>query len=97
MKLVEALNQVERLFDSQVIFARKPWTLDSEALIGQLDEKFRVPAEVTERDLEYFLDVPVVKEVLSVFGARKPTPKERVELLLYYAENDAYPEWVYKP
>ena len=46
---------------------------------------------------EYFLEVSLAKEVLSVFGARQPTDAERCRLLLYYAMHDAYPDWVYPP
>lgn len=96
MKLKEALDQVEQLSEDAVIFARKPWTLEADAEIGQLDNDLRVPEAIIDRGLEYFLEADVAKEVLGVFENRRPTVDERRRLLMYYAENDAYPEWVYK-
>jgi hypothetical protein len=94
--LGQALDGVHRLEDDLVIFARKPWSVSSEALIGQLDHELRVPAAIADTGFEYFIDVPAAKEVLGVFGGRIPTPEERRELLLYYAEHDAYPSWVHR-
>jgi hypothetical protein len=96
MKLQDALDQVDQVSDDRVIFARKPWTLESEAEIAVFDADFRVPAEIGSRGLEYFLEVSIAIEALEVFGDRTPTTDERRALLLYYAENDAYPEWVYQ-
>lgn len=96
MRLENALDQVEDLSDEYVIFARRPWNLNSDAKIGQLDNDFRVPKSLADQGFEYFIDAPVAKEVLSVFGTRKATVDQRRMLLLYYAENDAYPDWVYE-
>jgi len=94
MILQDALDQIENLSDAQVIFARKPWTFDAEAEIGELDENFCVPAEIKVRGLDYFLEAHVAREVLeSPFGRDAKSPERRCELLLYYAENDAYPDW----
>ena len=96
MKLREALDRVDQLTDDDVIFARKPWTLDSEAEIGRLDSNYRVPAVSTQRGLKYFLEASVINEVLEVFGDREPSAEQCRLLLMYYAENDAFPSWVYE-
>jgi hypothetical protein len=50
MKLQEALDQVGQLPDDKIIFARRPWTLDTEAEIGTLEEEnLSVPQEVRNR------------------------------------------------
>ena len=97
MNLQDALDQIGQLSDDDVIFARKPWTPESEAAIGVFDAVFRVPSEIAERGLEYFLEASVANEALNdfTFRDRKPTPNEQRALLIYYAENDAYPEWAY--
>jgi|SRR5687768_6627752 hypothetical protein len=95
MKLKEALDQIDSLDESKVVFARKPWGLESEAVVDELDDQMRVPRHIAESRFEYFIDVPVAKEVLGVFGSRPVTAEQRRELLLYYAENDAYPDWAY--
>jgi hypothetical protein len=96
MKLQEALDQFAQLTDDDVIFARKPWTLDSEAEIGPFDEGCRVPETMKRRGLAYFLESHVIHEVLQAFGEHEPTPAERRALLLYYAQHDAYPDWLYE-
>lgn len=96
MNLENALDQIHKMQDDEVIFAHKPWTLDSEADVGLLDNDFRVPKAISDRGFAYFLEATVAKEVLEVFGDREPTLDERRALLMYYAEHDAYPDWVYK-
>lgn len=95
MKLKDALDQIESLDDGHVIFARRPWSLDAEAEVGLPDAEFRVPKGVVSRGLDYFLEVHVAREVLEVFGNQSPTLDQRRALLMFYAENDAYPSWVY--
>lgn len=96
MKLKEVLDLVNELSEDQVFFARRPWSQESEAEIGLLDADFRVPVNVTGRGFEYFLDVSVALEVLEVLKGRECTAEQRRELLIFYAENDAYPDWVYR-
>jgi hypothetical protein len=94
--LKEVLNQIDRLTEDDVIFAKRPWHMDCEAMVAQLTENFGTPASVTESGFKYFLDVPVAREVLEVFGSKTPSEQERRELLLHYAEYDGYPTWVYE-
>lgn len=93
--LAEVLDSLEALNEDNCIFARKPWRTDALAIVALLTDDFRIPAEMTDEGFEYFLEVHVAKDVLKVFENRQPTPQECRDLLLYYAENDAYPDWVY--
>lgn len=95
MNLGEALDQIETRAPDEVVFAKEPWTLQSEALVGRLDERWWVPAEIASQGFVYFLEVSVATEVLALIGGRPVSAEERRELLLYYAENDAYPDWVF--
>jgi hypothetical protein len=94
-RLVEIVDSLEMLDVEHCIFARKPWSTDTFATVGPLIDDFRVPAEVADEGFEYFLEVHVATEILEVFGTRQPNLQERRNLILYYAENDAYPDWVY--
>ena len=96
MKLRDALDQIGLLDDDAVIFARKPWTLDTDADVHALDSNLRVPTPITDLGLMYFLEASVAKEVLEAFGEREPTADARRALLMYYAEHDAHPEWVHQ-
>lgn len=95
MTLAEAIAEIESAGDDAVIFAKKPWSPAAEALIALLDDDLKVPASVRMAGFEYFLESALATEVFEVFEGRAPTLDEKVRLLLYYAEHDAYPEWVY--
>ena len=96
MTLADALSQIYQLTERKIVFAKKPWTLDSDAEIGILDEELRVPSSVLQRGFSYFLDVATAHEVLEVFGRKPPTREEIVRLLFHYAQHDAFPDWVYE-
>lgn len=95
MKLDEALVKLAGLSGDEVVFARPPFSLDSPAIIGSLDSEFNVPREVKADGLEYFLDAATAQEVMEVFGDYNPSHAEISEFLFFYAENDAFPDWVY--
>lgn len=94
--LAGVLDRIVNLNDDEVIFAREPWTLETEALIGRLDANCGIPASISEEGYAYFLEAHVAKEVLQVLGERKSTVEQRRALLLHYAQHDAYPQWVYQ-
>lgn len=96
MKLGAILERIEELNESDVVFAEKPWSLDARAEIGQLDRDYKVPDSILSQGLSYFLEVSTAREVMEVFGGVPPTKQEICSLLLFYAENDAFPEWVYE-
>jgi hypothetical protein len=96
MTLAEALGKLLKAPDDQVVFAKRPWALDSDAIIGMLDDDFGVPVALKASGYEYVLDAPVAREVLEVFEDRVPSEEQIRALLFFYAENDAYPDWVYE-
>lgn len=61
MKLENALDQIHKMQDDEVIFAHKPWTLASEAEVGLLDNDFRAPKAISDRGLAYFLEAIVAR------------------------------------
>ena len=95
MKLATAIDQLSNLDDDLCIFARRPWLPDSAVVVSALAAGFQTPRHVIDQELDCFLEVHVAKEVLEVFGSRKPTQDECHRLLIFFAENDAYPNWVY--
>ena len=83
------------LDDGLCILAVKPWSATSLAEAVQLDEEFKPPVEAVAKGLVYFLEVHVANETLEVFAERPPTAIEELDLLIIYAENDAFPDWIY--
>lgn len=96
MNLREVLLQVEDLSDELVIFASRDseWALDSVAALVLLSDMDEIGTDL--EDLDYFLEVEIAKDVLTVWSSwrdgRKPTEGERIEAILYYVNNDAYLE-----
>ncbi|WP_437619656.1 hypothetical protein [Sorangium sp. So ce1151] len=96
MTLGETINRLDTLDENAILCVRQPWTPSSECAVTAPDENLGVPRHVKDSGLAYFLEVHVAREVLDVFGDKPPTTEEKVRLLIHYAENDAYPEWVYQ-
>lgn len=82
----------------KTIFVRGPWAAEAEALVVQLDEESRPPADAEAAGHKYFLEASVAREVLDVLRSRptKSSTDDACKLLIHYAENDAYPGWVYR-
>ena len=96
MNLEQLIDGLHELSEDECIFARKPWSPTSEAIAAPLGDDFQVPSNLPIEGLEYFLEVPVVKEVLEVLGDKPASKEEQLKLLIFYATNDSYPDWVYK-
>jgi hypothetical protein len=94
LTVTDAVRQLDSLNESVVLFVRRPWTLLAECLLLELDADLRTPEHVTASGFDYFLEVPVAREVLEVLGGRETSLDERVRLILHYAEYDAFPDWV---
>lgn len=93
--LAEIVTKFDELEDLATLFVRRPWTASSECAVilfenGISQVKFTAPA-----GLEYFLEIHVALEALEVFTG-PPTLQQSVDLLVFYAENDAFPEWAFE-
>lgn len=95
MKLIEAIEQLSTLDEDATLCARRPWTADSECTVIELDEG-TIPKATEKAGFAYFLEVEVAREILGVFGKRKPTLDQKFRLIVFYAENDAFPDWVHE-
>ncbi len=93
MKLSDIVAGLETVDDSLCIVAKRPWTGDSEAKLVRFTEDFRIPEESLSARYEYFLEVSTARdEVLS--GPVALSDEQRIAAVIYYAENDAFPEWL---
>lgn len=93
MKLTEVINQLSALPSETYVCVRRPWGHDSEAVLVPFPPDLRIPAEVQECGFEYFLEVSTANKILEPFLAAGPTPSQVFDFVLYYAENDAFPDW----
>lgn len=81
--------------EEAVLCVRRPWEADADAHVCLLSSDLSLPATVKALGYEYFLEVSVANEVLGVLNEGTPTGDEKLQLLLHYAENDAYREILY--
>ena len=80
--------------DTRTIVARRPWSANSEARLVTLTNEYRVPSDVLREGFEYLLEVDIaLNEVLGERASRL-SPAQKIEAVVYYAENDAYPDWL---
>lgn len=96
MTLDEAVGQLDMLDEDAILCVRRPWTPCSECVITAPDDSLGVPSHIKDAGFAYFMEVHVAHEVLGAFGDKPPSHQEKVQLLIHYAETDAYPEWVYQ-
>jgi Domain of unknown function (DUF6966) len=90
--LVATLDSIPRRSDTPpTIYARRPWTADSEAtvLYGE-----RSVESVTAPGFTYVLEVYLAKEVIEVWSlwrdGKTPTLTDAIGAVIWYAEYDAY-------
>lgn len=93
MSLAEIIAHLDAADDTYCIVARRPWTADAEAKLIALTDDYRVPVDVLADRYEYCLEVSVAREdVIGDPGTL--SPDQRVKACIFYAENDAYPDWL---
>lgn len=89
-RLDELTAGVDRFEVGPAIFARPPWTPDSDAVV--LHEDTVEPGDA--RGFRLGLEATIASEVVRVWSAwrdgRRPEPDEAAAAVIYYAENNAY-------
>jgi hypothetical protein len=81
--LAGVIDQLEALDADATIYAARPWSADSRAVVAVGPEDGTVPKEAA--GLDYFLEVDIALEAATVSNAGT-----RFERVMHYAENDAY-------
>jgi hypothetical protein len=94
--LDEIVPRLQELDPDLVICMRRPWSATAAAVLTPPDENLAVPEPVRLAGFEYFLEVRVALDVAGVLRLSRleGTADEHVRLLLHYADNDAYPDWL---
>jgi hypothetical protein len=94
MKLIELIDNLDSISDDQMIFiaSKEPVREDIEAMTGPIQEN--VEKGMTPVGMQYFLEIPLAKEVVDVWelwrNGKKPTLYEKFQALVYYYNYDAY-------
>lgn len=93
MTLIEVIAKLHELPEETFICARRPWRHDADAMLVPFTDDLRIPQEVKAQGYEYFLEVSTAREILEGFIQSKPSLIQIADFVIYYAENDAFPEW----
>jgi hypothetical protein len=91
MRLVEVTRRVHELDSSQTIYAKKPWTPESEAEVKTEEPGRLVPSELAKAGYDYFLEVDIARDVVPSLSHVEPsfTLEQWCIRLIRYAVNDA--------
>jgi hypothetical protein len=89
LEMTEKLGQLDR---EHTIYAAKPWTPESLAVVAEEPQRGGRPPEAVERGLAYFLEVAIARDFLTDWQAslrQKVSLRECCQRLIGYATNDA--------
>lgn len=92
MKLGDLIDKLSEYNDELTIYAEKPWTRDSRAIVALEPDEGGLPIEAEKNHLEYFLEIFVANEFLDGWNSnvgKCSTKNETCDRLISYAINDA--------
>jgi hypothetical protein len=90
MKIMELARQLHSLDSEKTIYAKKPWTCESEVQLLIEPEDGSLPSELSD-GFEYFLEIFIALDVIPNLLHVEPsfTLEQWSERLIEYADNDA--------
>lgn len=92
MKLREILIDSASMGEYDVVYAKRPWSLESAACIKRYEAGETVQQSFqSDSPFEYFLDAVLIQDIRSQVADAGKTLEEALDIILYYAENDAFP------
>lgn len=91
MKLREILNKSEELGEYDVVYAKRPWSLDSEACVIRYEPDESVPRLLSDLSYEYFLESALIRDIRKQVEDAGEPMAEALRIIVFYAENDAFP------
>lgn len=93
LKLAEIISQGDFAGDDVTIYAERPWTTASEAILVSPPPEFTHAIRQGEKAFDYFLEAFIARDFLDDLVAlgdgAAMSEDERCKRLIQYAENDA--------
>ena len=91
MRLGDVIRKHRELESDQTIYARKPWSSDSEVRLLQTCPPREQRDRMADEGFDYFLELSIVAEVVEGFEANcgPATEVQILERVISYAINDA--------
>jgi len=90
--LLELIQDLDSLDEGSTIYAREPWTAQSQVVVAPEPDSGGLPPEAQKHGLKYFLEVSLAREFLEDWVTnlhREPTLEEKCARLIEYAVTDA--------
>ena len=93
MKLGDIFYDLAVLLEADIVYAVRPWSLESEAyILHDPGPDGSITGYIRGTPFEYFLEEYLIREIYDLALSFGKTIPKAVEAVMYYAENDAYPE-----
>lgn len=92
MKLLDIIHDISTFDQTWTIYARKPWSEMSAALVLPESDFKTPPKEAADNGMDYFLEIFIANEFLDdwkTYEVGKPTIQEACARLIQYAVLDA--------
>ena len=94
MKLIDLVQNPNQA-ESATICARRPWTADSDVYLVAVGTS-KIPEQVVGNGYEYFIEGWILRDVLEIPETKRYSERQKADLIIFYAENDAYPPWIFQ-
>lgn len=93
-RLADIIARLSEFDADDTIYAREPWTDDSDAIVAteREEDDGEPPPEASEAGLAYFLEIYLAREFIEAWVASlsyQPSASAIRERLIQYAVNDA--------
>jgi len=91
MNLMEVIRNLDLFDEDDTIYAKRPWTENSLAIVEREPEEGE-PEALKKYGLSYFLEIFIAKEILEDWEknvGHVPTLEEKCDRVIYYATYDA--------
>ncbi len=92
MRLVAIISRLNELDEDLTIYARKPWTCDSDSLVAHEPREGGLPQDALRAEMSYFIEVFIAKDFIAGWIASQaatPADEEICARLIRYAMFDA--------
>ena len=92
MTLIDVVRRLQEFDDELTIYAKRPWSPDSVAIVEREPEEGGLPAGAAQFGADYFLEVFIAREFLDGWVSDRPSatrPEDACAILIQYAEFDA--------
>ena len=92
MTLIEIVQELATFDSESTIYASKPWTSESRAIVAKEPDSGGCLKEARTQNLEYFIEVFVAIDFLGGWQSNldtAPTVEQKCSRLIEYAINDA--------